>query len=450
MSAAGSVTTTGPAEALVLGGGVAGITAAFALSDRGYRVTLWEARGHLGGRAFAAPDRETGELFDNGPHVMLGCYRAMRSVLRRIGSEGKFAHAPALNLSYRERGGRRSELRCARVPTPLALPWALRHLPMSWPARLRTMWGFLWSLLPVGRGQTLAGWLRRARQAGVPADFLWIPLCRALMNAEPDQVEAALFLSTIREAFSGRPSRAAVWIPRCTWLEAVGRPARAGLERAGVAVRTGQRIVRLETVAGADALRAVTAGGAAPEIPAPGVVVSALPWHALARILPEGTALPGASLRPSPILSVHFRSEDPGPMADDGPLVALVDGDPFHFLFRPAGAPPGHFSVLTGGGNGLAGVSVATIEERARQQLHAFDPQWDPATPARVKVFKEAQATFVPAPGILRVAPGPFPLTGVPSRLFVCGDWTAVGLPATLEGAARSAERAVGRIPDVR
>ena len=118
-------------RAFVLGGGVAGLSAAFGLAERGFAVELLESRRHVGGRAFSSDDRALGHL-DNGFHVMLGCYRAMRALLRRLGTEGDFQQDRSLQMAYRFADGRFTELSLSRLPVPVAMPWSL--LRMNLPA----------------------------------------------------------------------------------------------------------------------------------------------------------------------------------------------------------------------------------------------------------------------------------------------------------------------------
>ena len=150
----------------VLGGGVAGLTAAFELLDRGYRVELLESRGWLGGRAFSFRDSHTGHLLDNGPHVMLGCYEYMRQLLRRIGTEEEFERGPALALTYRHPGGRVSQLRLRRLSTALAMPLALWSLPLKLGERLRVLLGFFHMLRAAPPKWRLSDWISRRHQGG--------------------------------------------------------------------------------------------------------------------------------------------------------------------------------------------------------------------------------------------------------------------------------------------
>ncbi|HXG57159.1 MAG TPA: FAD-dependent oxidoreductase, partial [Vicinamibacterales bacterium] len=106
---------------VVIGAGFAGLSAAAMLADHGVAVTVLDARPRLGGRATAFPDLETGELVDNGQHVMFGCYRETLAFLGRIGAEQNVRVQRALEVPFIDVEGRRSVLRCPRLPAPLHL-----------------------------------------------------------------------------------------------------------------------------------------------------------------------------------------------------------------------------------------------------------------------------------------------------------------------------------------
>src|SRR5258707_12304723 len=124
-------------DVAVVGGGVAGLAAATALAEAGKRVLVLEARGQLGGRATAFSDRETGELVDNGQHVLFGCYRETFRLLRRIGAEAHVRTQPTPEVPCLDEAGRRSVLRCPDLPSPLHLVAGIFGWdPLSWGDRL--------------------------------------------------------------------------------------------------------------------------------------------------------------------------------------------------------------------------------------------------------------------------------------------------------------------------
>ena len=108
-------------DAIVVGGGFAGLSAATALAEAGMRVLVVEARPQLGGRATAFRDRVTGELVDNGQHVLFGCYNETFAFLHRIGATDFVRQQPALSVPFLDRSGTRSVLECPPLPPPLHL-----------------------------------------------------------------------------------------------------------------------------------------------------------------------------------------------------------------------------------------------------------------------------------------------------------------------------------------
>tara|TARA_R110002096_G_scaffold70968_1_gene169954 strand:+ start:2473 stop:3843 length:1371 start_codon:yes stop_codon:yes gene_type:complete len=438
-------------RAFVLGGGVAGLAAAFGLADRGFDVSLLESRKQCGGRAFSTEERGTGRTLDNGFHVMLGCYHGMRSLLRRLGTEHGFQQDRRLVMAYRFSPDRCASLRLSRLPVPLAMPWAVLRLRIAWGARMRAFRGMASVAFGAPKQWTFADWLRRRGQLGEPDHVMWRPLCHAVMNVKPEDASAADFLAALREAFMGRASSAAFWIPARPWSELLGDPAPRALADAGVTLRTGARVTGLQVAA--KRVTAIQLGSERVDVGVDDLVVSAMPWFALRKVLDGesrsefGDCAFGA-LGSAPIVSVYFTMHDAAdPVAsppDEGPVVALVGGQPFHFMLRTPGDPVGRFTLLSGGDRSLDGKTVAEIEAIAKQQLRQFYGEGsfvDALERAHVRVRKEQHATFVAAPNSDALRPPPGRLAGGPGNFMVCGDWTATGLPATLEGGVRSAEK---------
>ena len=422
------------------------MAAAFGLADRGFAVKVLESRKHCGGRAFSSEAPNTSRRFDNGHHVMLGCYRGMRSLLRRLGTEDEFQKDPSLKMAYRFGPDREASLRLSRLPVPIAMPLALLRLNIGLGSRLRAFRGMSSVLWGAKKQWTLFDWLRRRGQEGEPDEVMWRPLCRAIMNAEPEEVSASDFLATLREAFLGGAAAAAFWLPTKTWGELLGDPAPRAFEAAGIALRTSARVTAVQIVG--DRVVAIRLGDEEIAVDGEDVVVSAMPWIALRKVLVAHQDLVAAfgSLRSAPIVTAYFTLATAA-LPDDGPVVALVGAQPFHFVLRNPIEPATQFALLSGGDRSFDGKSVAEIVTIAKAQLQRYYGSNAAVEAAQVVIRKEQHATFVAAPGsdVMRPAPGRLPHG--PRNLCVCGDWTATGLPSTLEGAVRSAERMLAALP---
>lgn len=434
-------------RSFVLGGGVGGIAAALELAARGHRVVLFEHHRALGGRVSSRRDDKLGIVRDNGPHVMLGCYDAFRALLGELGTLEAFVAAPALGVAYADARGNRAELRLSALPVPLAMPWAvLRLSAMTFGERLRALWGLLGNLVGAPADASLEQWLVRWRQHGGPRRFLWDPLCLAVMNAAPTRVSARLFLQTMRRAFTGRAARGAIWIPDRPWAEIVGEPALRVLEARGVDVRLGCRVRALATAGArvtAIELDVADEQSSSEVVAADALVVSTLPWHRLATCLAhdDPVVMRARAFAGAPIVSVYF-ALDADPPLPAAPLVALVDGAPFHFLVRRPSEPKRHFALLAGGADVLDGVGVDAILAQACAQLARHFPGVR-ARPDQARVVKEAQATLLvdARAHAQRPACGAHPAF---ANLILAGDWCATDLPSTMEGAALSVARALG------
>jgi hydroxysqualene dehydroxylase len=184
-------------DVIVVGAGCAGLSAAVRLTAAGARVLVLEARSRLGGRATAFADRDTGQLVDNGQHVLLGCYTDTFQFLRDIGASEHVAVQRTLAVTMVDRHGRRSRLECPQLPSPLhliagvmdwpALDWRDRAaiLRMREPiqnARRALTPGS--SRIAASPGETVEQWLIRNGQTDRLREMLWDPLALAALNRE--------------------------------------------------------------------------------------------------------------------------------------------------------------------------------------------------------------------------------------------------------------------------
>jgi squalene-associated FAD-dependent desaturase len=446
-------------DVAVIGGGVAGLAAASALAEAGQRVLVLEARGELGGRATAFRDRDTGELVDNGQHVMFGCYRETFRFLRRIGAGQNVRVQRSLEVPYIDTQGRRSVLRCPSwLPSPLhLLGGVLAWDALSWPERLRVLRvaGPLLrarsaalraahpDLPPEGGSHTgasrdtVADWLTRHGQRGRLREWLWEPLAVAALNQAPSEAAADPFVTVLAEMFGPSRTDASIVLPLTPLHEMYAQPARRFIESRG-----GE--VRLNALARVRLARGRIAGVEVRGEPLPVTrVVAAVPWHALEALLVgdvapmAATAASASAMRSKPIVTVNLWYDRP--VMEDA-FVGLPGRD-MHWVFdkrRAFGERASHLSLVASGADALVGADTPALVALAAREVAAAIPGARAAVLRRGTAIREKHATFSLAPGEPS-RPG----VGTPvAELFLAGDWIDTGLPGTIESAALAGHRA--------
>jgi squalene-associated FAD-dependent desaturase len=446
------VTSHLQADCVVIGGGLAGLSAAVRLIDAGRRVVVIESAARLGGRAATFADPVTGERVDNGQHVLFGCYRETYAFLRRIGTESLAPLASSLRLRMCDTDGRQSVLRCPRMPAPLHLLAGV----MTWKAiPLRDRLGVLRVAPAILRRRpgtradrelqslTVSAWLRDRGQSPELRRWLWDPLVWAALNQSPDEASAAPFVRVLGELFGPRVEDSSVGLPAVPLDELFAAPAVRAIEAKGGTVIT-SAAGRIETDA-AGRMASVSAGRTTI---AADVVISAVPWHAFCELWPTGCppALKNvcdsaAHMRSSPIVTVNLWLDRP---VMTEPFVGLVGGS-MHWAFdkqKIFGGTARHISLVSSGAAHLAPLDNAALAEVALSELRAALPAARSAQVVLSRVVRERRATFSLSPGEPR---RPATATAVPG-FFLAGDWTDTGLPATIEGAILSGHAAVDAV----
>lgn len=441
-------------DAVVVGAGFAGLSAAARLARDGVRVLVLEARARLGGRAAAFPDRDTGEMVDNGQHVLVGAYTATFAFLAEIGALDRVRIEPRLRVTVIDRRGRRSRLECPRLPSPLdllaglleweALDWRDRAaaLRMAGPLRLaRRALEPGSGVVAASPGETVAQWLVRNGQTPRLCELLWNPLALAALNQPPERAAAPPFARVLGEMFGGGPAAAAIALPTRPLDQMYAEPARAFIEAHGGAIRTGVA-AKVELARGA--VVAVHAAGATLS---PAVVVSAVPWFAFGDLFAGDTAAidriaAGARrMAPSPIVTVNLWLDRP---VLEEAFVGLP-GRTMQWVFDKravAGDSASHLSIVSSGALSVLRMSNDEVVGVAHGELIDAVPAARDARLLRATVVREPRATFSLAPG-----QPPRPATVTPVRgLLLAGDWIDTGLPATIESAVRSGRQAAAAV----
>jgi squalene-associated FAD-dependent desaturase len=426
---------------VVVGGGLAGMAAALRLAGARREVVLLERRPFLGGRAFSFHDPDTGAVVDNGQHVLVGACDRLRAFLEQIGSpRGAFARQRSLSIPILDGSGRRGALTAAPLPAPLHLVPALlryRHLALrdrlavARDARALARLRDRSDLEDVPLGE----WLRRRGASRATIERFWEPLVTPALNVPVSEANVPLTGFFLERALWGGAAAGALWLPRAGLSEALGEPGRRALEAAGVDVRLGERALGVAIERGRARGVALSAG----ESLECDAVVCALPPRELDAALPHGSGYD--RLGSAPIVNAYLWYDRP--VATD-PFAGTF-GSPLQWIFdrerllgsERSGGPC--LGVSLSAADEWVGLAKAEIAGRLDEAVARVLPGRGGARLLASAVVKEPRATFRAAAGCGRLRPGP---RGSAEGLWLAGDWTDTGWPATMEGAVRSGERA--------
>ena len=442
---------TRAAGVVVIGGGVAGITAALDCADGGAAVTLVEVRPRLGGAAYSI--ERDGLALDNGQHVFLRCCTAYRGFLGRLGTADRaiLQRRLAIPVLRPDPGGGVSRIGWVRrnsLPAPAHLAFSLaryRHLALGERARVARAVLALRKLSLEDPGldsETFAAFLVRNGQSRRAIERLWDLITLPAVNLRADEASLTLGAKVFRTGLIDRTDAADVGWARVPLDALHVDPAAALLERLGGSIRRRAKVDAVDVADnGPKTITGVVVDGEHVEADA---VVLAVPHRVAATILPEGGIVNPArleSLGASPIVDVHVVYDR---RVTEYAIAAGVD-TPVQFVFDKTTA-----SGQDAASGQVLAVSISCAEteqgerpealiERYTGALRALLPGARSAEVVDAVVSREHEATFRGVPGTARLRPGPE--TGF-GRLFLAGAWTDTGWPATMEGAVRSGMRA--------
>ena len=442
-------TTSSQPTVAIAGGGLAGLAAACALSDSGFRVTLFEKRPFLGGRASSYEHPGTGEVVDNCQHVLFRVCTNLVEFYERIGVAGQIHWFDQMN--FIEPGGRISVMKSSFLPAPLHTAPSFLHFPFLGAADKLSITRALIPLTLTEQrdtGQTFQQWLERHGQTANAIARFWHPILVSALSEELDRISISAAAQVVRESMKAPAARhmGVPALPLTDLYNAAGDYVRAhgGVLHfrcpvesfAADASQVRVRVRRKEEDRTASVEEAFD------------YLVIALPFDALDSILPATAE--SAPIREkithfenSPITGIHLWFDR---QISDLDHAVLLDRT-IQWMFHKSRLQPIRAQASNGAATGsyieLVVSSSKTLIEKSRSEIvdlalaevREFFPAAGPANLVKSTVIKEVNATYSPRPGIDAHRPGA--ATQWP-RIFLAGDWTATGWPATMEGAVRS------------
>lgn len=432
----------------IVGGGLAGLAAGVALSEQGYRVTLFERRPYLGGRASSYEHPGTGEVVDNCQHVLFKICTNLIDFYRRIGIEGKIRWFD--RMTFIEPGGQQSILKSTALPAPLhVMPSFLnfKFLGLRDKVALARALRMLMTVTPKDEGASFLDWLIRQKQTPAAIDRFWKPILISALSEDLDRISVPYAAQVVRESMKSREARV-MGIPMVPLTELYDAGRDYIVHHAG-SVRFRSSV---QGVVPCGSGVRVRLQDAEEEFE---YAVLAVPFDSLAKLLPD---LPEAEdlreklahFETAPITGVHLWFDR---KISDLPHAVLLDRT-IQWMFHKSellerqqpsgekdadGAPVAergsYVELVISASKSLVNKSRQEVIDLAVAELREFFPEAREAKLVKATVIKEVNATFSPVPGIDRYRP---PQTTAWPQILLAGDWTATGWPATMEGAVRS------------
>ncbi len=422
---------------VVIGGGLAGLSAAVFLAESGIKVEIIEASPKLGGRAYSFLDKSTSDIIDNGQHILMGCYKDTLDFIRLIKAENNFIFQEQLKVNFLKENFKLFQLKANNFIYPFNILTALlNYKAISFSSRLKLLKFFVKLFFPPDdylNKLTVYQWLKQENQTEELIKSFWEILSVGILNTNINKASAKIFSDILRKIFFSGKKSSTIILPRFGLSESFCNNSkkfieeRKGsislLESVDEIVVQGEKIVSIKTnkrvIAGFD------------------YVVSAVPYYILKNILgKDKSILRNIDFSYSTIVSIHIWLRE-NKLTEDLDFYGLIDS-PVHWVFNHNS----HLSLVISDANNLADIPKEKIFDIAALQLEKYLGILKDNI-ISYKIIKEKKATFIPSNNILNQRPEPYTAL---NNFYLAGDWVNTGLPSTIESAVKSGRMVSGLI----
>jgi squalene-associated FAD-dependent desaturase len=411
------------ADVIVIGGGLAGLASAAALGQAGHRVRVLESRPFLGGRAtsYEAPN---GETIDNCQHILLRCCSNLLDFYRRLGVENSITFHR--EFFFIEPGGRTSHFRAGMLPAPAHFAESFLQLKFL---SVGEKFAVARAMRAIDRQRartdleqiTMQQWLDEHHQPPRAVKRFWRQILVSAINEDLDRMAASHGFQVFRLGFLAHKNAYEMGVPAVPLGRLYSSEAWARIGNVEIQLRTPVETIRIEN----GVVCAVIATGA--ELRADHYIC-ALPFERIRSVAP-GLAADVSAFEHSPITGIHLWFDRP---VTDLPHATLLDRTIQWMFNKSAGR---YVQVVVSASRSLVETPRADVIALALRELSEFFPAVKDAQLEKAHVVKEIRATFSARPGLESARP---PNRTAVRNLFLAGDWTRSGWPATMEGAVRS------------
>ncbi|MBT3989940.1 MAG: NAD(P)-binding protein [Rhodospirillaceae bacterium] len=404
----------------IIGAGMAGLSAAVSCIQKGWRVALFEAANHAGGRCRSYEDSVLGRTIDNGNHLILSGNNGIKTYLEMVDGLEGFEAVDPVSFEFIDMDADES--------------WALS------PSAGRIPW---WVLLPSKRipGTNLTDYLALSKLQGATTESLagiidptrpiferfWQPLCHAVLNTDANEGSAASIWAMLSETLLKGREASRPMLAKNGLSAALVDPAVSYLTANKAAPQFSTRLRALKT--SPDSVQSIMLNDQEITLNAEDRVILALPPNEISALLPDITV----PTETRAIVNVHFRLEYPPPLPNNVPFIGMI-GSTSQWLFKRGDV----YSVTISAADELAENTADEIAATVWQEVAKVIGRDGSELPP-VRVIKEQRATIAQTPAQNELRPDS------PTKwqnLFLAGDWTKTGLPATIESAVVSGQKA--------
>lgn len=435
--------------AIIIGAGIAGMNLAQKMARQGAEVTLIEATGKLGGRCRSVKDNITGQTIDNGQHLMMGAYKEFLSFLNNLGTLHKIQPMRGWDMLFYNLSGDNYRLFDYNIHGRVGFIFAIMKLNILTFSdkikfiKLATKINFI---NPDKLTCTASEFLLRNRQSANLMKYLWNPLILAVLNAPPSQAPASLLVRVMKLSFLGSGYSSKMLYMSGNYDD-LFYPLNQISEKNNLKILYNTPVREIFFKEG-KAAGIITKSG---EVMQADYIISAVPFHQLIKILPDEIVLN------SPLRYLHYYTSNTIISAYiwykeeiDMPIYAAVIASPIHWIFnknKMNNASDTKYktciSITISDAANMNHLSNQEVSEIILEELTKINKDFSKYSPQNIAVFKEKRATFAANCNLEKVR---INQTTQFHNFYICGDWTNTKYPATIEGAAKSAETVFKRL----
>ncbi|HEY3251153.1 MAG TPA: hydroxysqualene dehydroxylase HpnE [Ignavibacteria bacterium] len=417
----------------VIGGGLAGLSAAVFLTKEGFKVNLYEASPKLGGRAYSFFDKSIGDYVDNGQHIFASWYKNTFEYLKIIGSYDKLYFQKQLEVIFTNLKAQNYILKASKLPPPLHLLGGLMNFKaIKLVDRLAAI-----RLINNLKNKKISDEMltemntdelfKKTKQTKRLLESFWKPLIIAVFNADPEDTSAYMFSEIIKTGFIEKGGSNLVF-PDVFLSELLVNPALKYLETKRANIKAGKKINRLNiknhelTSIIAEDKEEITSN----------YYVSAIPFYDVKNLFGSNAILGEKDgLFPSPIVNIHFKFEKDISSIFNNRFSGIL-GANIQWVFR---VKNDQLCLVISSAKKITEMDKESIISLCKNELYKCFPALSEYKITGTRVIKEMRATFMPDKNSLKLRPD---CKTKIENFFLAGDWTNTGLPATIEGSVKS------------